>query len=254
MARRAPGPSPDSCAAAVPVSRRGRQRWRATSAAILLLPVAPALATALALTGSTVNAFVRCAVRAALAAASLLVACAAPAAAASFSTPALLTSSGQSADVAIVKALLRAHPTLDLAYKPAAQPADLAGMKTLIVVLGASTKGLGAAGLDMGRELARTRAILKAARDGGLRILAMHVGGAGRRGRTSDDLIAVVVPEADWTIVVASGDRDKLFDRLAAKRGAPVVEVEKAAAAAAAAKALFAGRREVDRGHQGSGA
>jgi hypothetical protein len=156
-----------------------------------------------------------------------------------FFGPGLLTSIGQSADVAIVKVLLNTQLKLGLEYKPTAQPADLAGMKTLVVVLGFSTKGLGAAGLDMAKEIARTRALMKAAKDQGVKLLAMHTGGAGRRGQTSDALIKLVVPDADCTIVVASGNKDKLFNQLAARRNAPVIEVEKTAAAGDAVKAIF---------------
>jgi Domain of unknown function (DUF6305) len=156
-----------------------------------------------------------------------------------FSAPGLLTSVGQSADVAIVKVLLNTQLKLGLGYNPTAQPADLAGMKTLVVVLGFSTKGLGAAGLDMAKEIARTRALMKAAKDQGVKVLAMHTGGAGRRGQTSDDLIELVVPDADCTIVVASGNKDKIFNQLAARRNAPVIEVEKTAAAGDVVKAIF---------------
>ncbi|HEX7486888.1 MAG TPA: DUF6305 family protein [Vicinamibacterales bacterium] len=168
-----------------------------------------------------------------------LVASPARAADVDFSSPGLLTSVGQSVDVAIVKVLLNTQLKLGLEYKPTAQPADLAGMKTLVVVLGFSTKGLGAAGLDMAKEIARARALMKAARSQGVKVLAMHTGGAARRGRTSDDLIELVVPDADCTIVVASGNQDKLFNQLAAGRHAPVIEVEKTAAVGDAVKAIF---------------
>jgi hypothetical protein len=156
-----------------------------------------------------------------------------------FTGPGLLTSIGQSSDVAIVKVLLNTQLKLNLDYKPIAQPSDLAGVKTLVVVLGASTKGLGAVGLDMDKETARTKALLKAARDQGVKIIAMHTGGESRRGKTSNDLIALVVPEADYAVVVASGNKDKLFNQLAGKRGIPVVEVEKISAAGEAVKAVY---------------
>jgi hypothetical protein len=166
-------------------------------------------------------------------------AAASPAAKPVFKTPALLTSSGQSSDVVVVKALLNTRLKLGLTVKPVAGPEDLAGMKSLVVVVGASVKGLGAAGLDMEKEIARTAALLKAARDQKLPILVMHTGGESRRGKTSNDLINVVVPEADHVVVVASGNKDKLFQTLAEKRQTPVVEVEKLASAGEAIRALF---------------
>jgi Domain of unknown function (DUF6305) len=186
-----------------------------------------------------VNVVVRGAFAAALIVCASLAASPAGAAEVSFTGPGLLTSVGQSSDVAIVKVLLNTQLKLGLDYKPIAQPPDLAGMKTLVVVLGSSSKGLGAAGLDMDKEIARATALMKAARERGVKVLAMHTGGEGRRGQTSNDLIKLVVPGADYTIVVASGNKDKLFNQLAAKTGAPVVEVEKVAAAGEAVRAIF---------------
>jgi hypothetical protein len=174
-------------------------------------------------------------------AAGAIVLLAAPAATAdvTFEKPGIITSIGQSSDVAIVKVMLNTQLKLGLDYKPTAQAADLAGIKTLVVVIGASTKGLGAAGLDMVREIERTIVLLKAAREKGVRVLALHTGGEARRGKTSNDLINLVVPESDYVVVVAGGNKDRLFNTLAAKRNTPVVEVERTAAAGDAVKAVF---------------
>ncbi|MBE3072089.1 MAG: hypothetical protein IMZ67_03865 [Acidobacteria bacterium] len=156
-----------------------------------------------------------------------------------FSKPGLITSIGQSSDIAIVKVMLNTQLKLGLNYKPTAQVADLAGVKSLLLVVGASAKGLGAAGLDMDKEIERTRALLKAAKAAGVPILVLHTGGESRRGKTSNDLIDIVVPEADYVVVVAAGNKDKLFNTLAAKRNVPVVEVEKVSAAGEAVRAVF---------------
>jgi hypothetical protein len=156
-----------------------------------------------------------------------------------FERPGLLTSVGQSSDIAIVKVVLNTQLKLDLAVKPLAAAADLEGMKCLVVVVGASTKGLGAAGIDVDKELARAAALLKAAKDKGLKVLVVHSGGETRRGKTSNDMIEAVVPSADQVAVVASGNKDKLFNTLAAKRSIPVVEVEKATGLAEALRPLF---------------
>lgn len=156
-----------------------------------------------------------------------------------FETPGLITSAGQSSDVAIVKVMLNTQLKLGLDYKPLAQPADLVGMKTLVVSVGASTKGLGAAGLDMDKEIARTTALLKAAKAAGVKVLVMHTGGEARRGKTSNDLIRVVMPQADYVVVVAAGNKDKLFTTLGAKQSVPVMEVAKVAEAGNAVRAVF---------------
>jgi hypothetical protein len=156
-----------------------------------------------------------------------------------FSKPALLTSAGQSSDIAVVKALLNTKLKLGVEVKPLAQVEDLAGAKTLIVVVGASTKGLGAAGLDIDKETSRTKALLKAAKEKGIQILALHTGGEARRGKTSNDLIEIVVPQSQQVVVVASGNKDKIFTNLASKAGIPLAEVESLAAAGEAVKAAF---------------
>jgi hypothetical protein len=156
-----------------------------------------------------------------------------------FERPGLLTSVGQSSDIAIVKVVVNTQLKLDLVVKPLATAVDLEGMKTLVVVVGASTKGLGAAGLDVEKEVARGGALLKAARDKGIRMIVLHTGGEARRGKTSNDMIEAMVPGADQVIVVATGNKDKLFNTLAARRNTPVVEVERATALADALKPLF---------------
>ena len=157
----------------------------------------------------------------------------------SFERPALLTSVGQSSDIAIVKVMLNTQLKLGLDYKPLAQPAEVAGMRTVVIVAGASTKGLGAAGIDLPKEMERATALVKAAKAAGARIIVMHTGGEARRGKTSNDLISLVVPDADYVVVVAAGNKDKLFNTLASKRNVPVIEVERMADAGAAVKTVF---------------
>src|SRR5512133_1449175 len=77
------------------------------------------------------------------------------------SKPAILTAIGQSADFEMVKVLLTRNKipfTADTLVK--AENLD-GSAKTLILVVGASSKGLGAAGISAEAELARTKALLK---------------------------------------------------------------------------------------------
>ena len=156
-----------------------------------------------------------------------------------FFRPGLLTSIGQSSDINIVKALLNTKLKLGFEVNPVAKAADLGNAKTLVIVLGSSTKGLGAAGINMDQEIARAKSLIQAAREKGVRILALHVGGESRRGKGSNDLIELVVPESQHVVVVATGNKDKFFNTLAAKRGIPVAEVPGLLAAGDAIKLLF---------------
>jgi hypothetical protein len=156
-----------------------------------------------------------------------------------FSKPGLITSVGQSSDIAIIKALLNTKLKMGLDVNPLARAADLANVKSLVIVIGASTKGLGAAGLNVDQETERTKMLLKSAKERGVRILAMHVGGEARRGKTTNDLIELVVPESQHVVVVASGNKDKFFDTLTSEHGIAFTQVGNLAAAGDAVKSLF---------------
>ncbi len=156
-----------------------------------------------------------------------------------FAKPGLITTIGQSSDIAVVKALLNNRLKLGLDVKPTAQPGDLTGVKTLVIVLGASTKGLGAAGIDLDQEKARAVALMKAAKEQHVQVLGLHVGGETRRGKTTDDLIELTVCDSKQIVVVASGNKDKMFNTLAGKCNVPVTEVANLAAAGDAVKSLF---------------
>ena len=141
--------------------------------------------------------------------------------------PAFLTSIGQSADIEMVKVILERAA---VPYKAGAQAkaAELSGSgaKTLIVVLGGSTKGLGAAGISADAELERTKAILAEAKKLGMKIIGLHVGGEARRGELSDKFIQAAVPSCDYVVVVAEGDKDGFFGRLCGGR-IPLDKVER---------------------------
>ena len=146
---------------------------------------------------------------------------------ASLETPAVLTSVGQSADVDIVKTLctkaglkIETNGTL----KAEELPADC---KTLILAVGGSSKGLGAAGIDADGELARTKALIEKAQSQGTKILAMHTGGSARRGTLSDSFIKPAFEGADVAIVVSEGDSDGLMKGIIDGKGAQGVYVDK---------------------------
>ena len=146
---------------------------------------------------------------------------------ASLETPAVLTSIGQSADVDIVKTLCtKAGLTIETngTLKADELPADC---KTLILAVGGSSKGLGAAGIDADGELARTKALLEKAKSQGTKVLAMHTGGSARRGTLSDSFIKPAFEAADVAIVVSEGDSDGLMKGIIDGNGAQGVYVEK---------------------------
>jgi hypothetical protein len=141
--------------------------------------------------------------------------------------PILLTSCGQSADVLMMKTLL-ARDSLHFTYLPQATSADLAGAGSVIIVLGGSSKGLGAAKISETEETARVTALLDSARVHGVPVLAAHMGGLNRRGALSDPFNRLGAMAAVRIIVVKGGNDDGFFTRIAAENSVPLDSVDNA--------------------------
>jgi len=155
-----------------------------------------------------------------------------------FEQPALITSAGQSADgmqalVLAKKAELKA----DLIKMASAK--DLENHKSLVLVLGASMKGLGAAGLDTNKEKERIAGLLAESKKRNIPVLCLHIGGESRRGQLSDEMITDYLPSAGMAIVVKSGDKDGLFTKICKAKNIPLVEVERILDVVGPLKAAF---------------
>ncbi len=125
----------------------------------------------------------------------------------------LLTSVGQSPDATMIRVVLR-KMKINAENQPLLRPDGLGGEKVLVAVVGGSSKGLGAAGIDKDQEIERVKGLFQAAKQKGMKLLMMHIGGEGRRGTLSDAFIEAAAPHADRLIVVDGGNNDKIFDRL----------------------------------------
>jgi hypothetical protein len=143
-----------------------------------------------------------------------------------FEQPLLITSAGQNAEVQLA-AVLAKRAGLDYVLSKLATAKDLENTKTLALVLGASLKGLGAAGLDVDKERERIRALTAEAQKRNIPILCLHLGGESRRGQQTDDLMAEFLPLAKMVIVVKSGNSDGFFTKICQEKNIPLIEVEK---------------------------
>ncbi len=153
--------------------------------------------------------------------------------------PALLTAIGQSADFEMVKVLLTRN-NIPFKADNLVKAEGLDGTaKTLVLVVGASTKGLGAAGISADAEIARTKALLKRAKELGMSVITLHVGGASRRGALSDSLIEPCMAVSDYAIVVEGSDQDGLFTKLAEKAKIALAKVARVSLAGAPLAAAF---------------
>ena len=152
--------------------------------------------------------------------------------------PFLITSAGQSPDALMVK-ILSQKAGLHFVYDKLAYPDSLKDCKTLILVCGGSTKGLGAANIDKEQELARINKLIIAAKKGKLSIIAMHVGGDSRRGKLSDVFNSLAAKNADCLIVLKDGDKDKFFSKIAEKRKIKILYIDKILDASEVLKNIF---------------
>ncbi len=154
--------------------------------------------------------------------------------------PVLLTSCGQSPGPERVRFFLnRLGMEHDFLEQATAQ--DLANRldsgepyRSIIIVTGASLKGMGAAGVSIQDELARTEALIEEAQRQGITIIGAHVEGMARRaqgaapGDNSDELsIDAVMPRSELMIVRQDGDEDRRFTIISENRSIPLVLFEK---------------------------
>jgi hypothetical protein len=138
-----------------------------------------------------------------------------------FNAPILLTSCGQSADGMSMKILLQ-RDSLAFDYDLQATVSKLEGKGSLIIVIGGSSKGLGAAKISADDETKRVSELIAAARKAKLPILAVHLGGQARRGALSDGFNLLGAENADHIIVVKGGNDDSFFSTISAEKEIPL--------------------------------
>ncbi len=155
-----------------------------------------------------------------------------------FEPPLLITSAGQSPDVQLAVVLAK-RAGIEHTLAKLATARDFGGAKTLGIVVGASLKGLGAAGIDTAKEKERVKGLVAEAAKRSIPVLFLHLGGDQRRGELTDAMVAEYLPAAKMAVIVKSADADGLFSGICKERGIPLVAVEKTADAAEVLKGAF---------------
>ncbi len=152
--------------------------------------------------------------------------------------PILISSAGQSADMKLV-GMLAKKQELDAKAVNMATVADLEGIKTLIFVPGFSSKGLGAAGVSQKDETDRVAKLVDAAKEKGIPIVTVHIGGMARRKGQSDSFNKLVAEASKTIIIVKQGDEDGFFTDIAKAKEIPLESVDKIADVAEPLGKLF---------------
>ena len=159
--------------------------------------------------------------------------------------PVLITSCGQSSGPAMVKAIfirikLQAElPVYGMNTFATAEDLrkgteDGIPYKSVIIVMGASLKGMGAAGIDIEDEIERTTELIQEARTLGITIIGAHITGLKNRaqgaapGDNTDELsIDAVAPGSDLLLIKKEGNEDGRFTVISEEKNIPMIQVEK---------------------------
>ena len=154
--------------------------------------------------------------------------------------PVLVTSCGQSPCPAKFKVFmkrlkfdyvydLQADADVLVSKKEAGTP-----FKSIIIVTGASLKGMGAAGVSIDDELARANRLIEEAKKQNIKIIGSHIGGKDRRAigadqgdNTDEQSIDTVCPNSALMIIRKEGDYDERFTRISKAKNIPMVVFEK---------------------------
>ena len=167
--------------------------------------------------------------------------------------PVLVTSCGQSIGPTTIKVVLQ---RLKLAHDidPLATPETLrakaktgAPYRSIIITMGASLKGMGAAGIEIEDELARAAALIAEARKSGIKVIGAHIEGLKRRSQgaaagdtTDEQSIDAVAPNAEVLVVLKEGNSDGRFTVIAESKKIPLIEFERTMDLIPALEKLFA--------------
>jgi hypothetical protein len=155
-------------------------------------------------------------------------------------TPVLVTSCGQSPGPNTIKVVLQrlklegVTDPLATAETLKAKAAEGAPYKSVIIVMGASLKGMGAAGISIEDEIKRSEALIAEARKSGVMVIGAHVEGMKRRSQgaaagdtTDEQSIDAVAPGSDLLLIYKEGNSDGRFTAISKAKGIPLIEVEK---------------------------
>jgi len=153
-------------------------------------------------------------------------------------TPVAITPPGQAPEIAII-ALLAGRIDLEMKKDNFLKVEGLTDIKTLIIVIGGSGKGLGSAGVDLQDEVTRANQLIAACKEKGIKIIGMHLGGEDRRGANSQVMIDLVTPQCDYVVVRSDGNKDGIFTKICTEKKIPLTEVEKTLEVTDILKAVF---------------
>ncbi|MFO7882409.1 MAG: DUF6305 family protein [Kosmotogaceae bacterium] len=157
-----------------------------------------------------------------------------------FEEPVLITSGGQSPGALQMMVLAK---TGGIEHKfirdIEAATSNVEPFNTLIIVIGASSKGLGAAGIDIDTEIERVVELCKIAKELEKKVIIAQIEGATRRGESSDKIADAIVGYADYLLIKIDANEDEKFTDIAKEKEIPIRLFEKTSDVRNILKELF---------------
>ena len=138
-----------------------------------------------------------------------------------YSQPVFVTSFGQSTDAAMLDTVMK-RIGVEYVYNATANAEAIKGYNTVVIAVGASTKGLGAAGISEAEETERAKAIMQAIVESGAQVICCHIGGSARRGTLSDIFADMVMEKASYIVLKEDANFDYKFTKYAEEHNLPI--------------------------------
>lgn len=142
---------------------------------------------------------------------------------------ALITSAGQSTDTYLVKDLANGLRIQNF-FMPGATAKNLEEINTILVVVGYSDFGERLKSEEVESEIVRLELLYEAVEALDLPVVTLFPGGAGRRGRETDELLERSIAVSDYVIATFGGDHDGWITEKSREADVPLTLVEDVAA------------------------
>ncbi len=158
-----------------------------------------------------------------------------------FEEPVLITSGGQSPG-ALQMMVLAKTGGLNYVFEKDIQASkeDIEQFNTIIIVVGASGKGLGAAGIDVDTEIERLVQLAKISKELGKKIILAQIEGATRRGASSDKIADSLIEYTNYLLIKDDANEDGKFSTISEEENIPLLFFEKTSDVRDILKELFA--------------
>ena len=153
-------------------------------------------------------------------------------------TPVAMTAPGQSPEIGVLE-LLSGRTNLEIESKSFMEPEELQGKKTLLIIIGASGKGMGAVGVQLEDELNKAKKLIATCKEQKIKLIGIHIGGEPRRGPNSDVMIKQITPNCDYVVVRKDGNKDGVFTTICEQNNIPLTEIERTVQVVDVLKSLF---------------